>query len=480
MDTCLRRSLAARDSVSLAMLFVILVSVPCPAQAENETATNRPNILVILADDMGYGDISCYGSRQIQTPNIDSLADDGIRCTQGYVSMMVCAPSRAGIMTGRYQSRFGFEQNLLTTRREYYVRELVGLPLDEVTVADRLKAAGYHTACIGKWHLGGSEAHHPNSRGFDYYFGRFKGHGYFPTVEKQQIYRQREPVKSIDVPYTTDWYTKETIDYLQRVPDGEPWFVYLAHDTPHTPLQAKPQDIEKFKHIRPKNRRTYCAMQHCLDENVGRLLKYLRDSGQRDNTLIVFLSDNGGTCNGSINAPLRGRKATFLEGGLRVPMIFSWPAGLPTGKTYTQPVISLDFLPTFAEAAGAELPAKPEIDGVSLLSHLREEESPENGDARPHEKLFFRMTLRGAAYRDHDWKLVRLPHRPPELYDLSTDTSELNNLAADNQDRVRRMMYELNVWEQGFKDTPRWFNSNGWIKGNREAYDQQYQLTQPE
>ena len=243
----------------------------------HESRCEQPNLMIILADDMGYGDIGCYGSKQIATPNIDSLAERGVRCSQGYVSMMVCAPSRAGIMTGRYQSRFGFEHNIVGAGR-FYVPNEIGLPTDEVTIADRLKELGYQTACIGKWHLGGDEAHHPNSRGFDYYFGRFKGHGYFPKASDKKIYRQRAPVETIDVPYTTDWYTKEAIDFIDRVPDGKPWFLYLAHDTPHTPLQAKKEDIARFAHISQKNRRVYCAMQHCLDENVGKLLEHLEQN----------------------------------------------------------------------------------------------------------------------------------------------------------------------------------------------------------
>lgn len=463
--------------IALSQLLPSLVVV-AEEDDERDAASSRPNILLILADDMGYGDIGCYGSRQIATPHIDALAERGIRCTQGYVSMMVCAPSRAGIMTGRYQSRFGFEHNLVGAS-EYYVREQIGLPTDEVTIADSLRDLGYHTACIGKWHLGGDEAHHPNSRGFDYYFGRFKGHGYFPKAEDKQIYRQREPVEEIDVAYTTDWYTKEAIDFISRTPQDKPWFLYLAHDTPHTPLQAKQEDIAKFKHIKEKNRRIYCAMQHCLDQNVGRLIDHLRGTSQLENTLIVFLSDNGGTTNGSINAPLRGCKATFLEGGLRVPLIFSWPNRLPQGLVYEPPIISLDFLPTFVSAAGGEVPSRPKLDGIDLLPFLKTADS-DGPRQRPHQELFFRMTLRGAAYRNGDWKLIRLPHRPPELYDLASDVSEQNNLALKNPDRVHQMMHNLNLWEQGLKDTPRWFSSNNWIRKNRASYDKEYQLTQPE
>ena len=457
----------------------LLACVLLPSAAKAAEKAARPNLLIILADDMGYGDLSCYGSKQIQSPHIDRLAEGGIRATQAYVAMMVCAPSRAGIMTGRNPCRFGFEHNLVHSSN-FYAPEKVGLPLDEVTIADHLKSAGYNTACIGKWHLGGDFEHHPNSRGFDYYFGRFKGHGYFPKVEDRQVYRQREPVEQIDVPYTTDWYTKETIDFIDRVPEGQPWFVYLAHDTPHTPLQAKPEDIARFSHIQPKNRRLYCAMQHCLDQNVGRLTSHLIKTGQLDNTLIVFLSDNGGTTNGSINAPLRGAKATFLEGGLRVPMIFHWPAELPSSITYTLPITSLDFLPTFTAAAGVPLKRKSRLDGVNLLPYFSATSSTGSKPGRPHSELYFRMTLRGAAYRDGDWKLLRLPHRQAELYDLSSDESELNNLATSKPERVRDMMHRLSLWEESLAGTPRWISSNTWKTKNRKLYDKKYTLSQPE
>ena len=469
-----RYHLSLRPAIRVRWWLDAGLSLALALTAASADAATRPNVLIILADDMGYGDVSCYGSRQIRTPHIDSLAESGVRCTQAYVSMMVCAPSRAGIMTGRYPERFGFEHNLVGAS-EYYASSQVGLPLDEVTIADRLREAGYATACIGKWHLGGDAEHHPNSRGFDYYFGRFKGHGYFPKASDRQIYRQREPVETIEVPYTTDWYTDEAIAFIDRTPEDQPWFLYLAHDTPHTPLQAKEEDLAAFAHVGPRNRRIYCAMQRCLDTNVGRLLNHLRSGGEFDNTLIVFLSDNGGTTNGSINAPLRGSKATFLEGGLRVPMIFSWPAGLPSNVEYDSPIISLDFFPTFLAATGAD-GAGIDFDGVDLLPHLR----GGSADAPPHDRLFFRMVLRGAAYRHGDWKLVRLPHRSPELYDLSRDTSELNNLASDQPERVASMMRELNEWEGGLKHTPRWMSGNSWIARSRSKYDKTYQLSQPE
>ena len=446
-------------------------------------AADKPNIVIILADDMGYGDLSCYGSKQIQTPHIDALAAGGVRCTNGYVSGVVCAPSRAGLMTGRYQNRFGFEHNIVGTA-EYYDADHVGLPTDEVTMADRLKAIGYRTGCIGKWHLGNRKAMHPNSRGFDYYFGRLKGHGYFPKVSDKAIYRQREPVDRIDVPYTTDWYTAEAIDFIDRAGD-EPWFLYLAHDTPHTPLQAKEDDLARYSHIANKTRRTICAMQHCLDQNVGRLVQHLKATDQFENTLIVFFSDNGGVVKGtnqSINAPLRGEKAMFTDGGMHVPFIFSWPAGgVPHGAIYDQPFLSLDLLPTLLAAAGEPWKLNNgkedgrQYDGVNLLPFLR----GQRGDEHPHETLYWRITHRGAAIRHGDWKLVRTPHLPPQLYDLATDVSEQYNLAKSRPDKVAELQRRLAEWEASFKDTPRWFSSNRWMKSIMGVYEADYPLVQP-
>ena len=467
-----------------ALQFVVCVC--CAASCFSPArAASPPNLILILADDMGYGDLSCYGSKQIATPNLDALAAEGIRCTAGYVSGVVCAPSRAGLMTGRYQNRFGFEHNIVGAA-PYYNADHIGLPVEEVTLADRLKTRGYATACIGKWHLGSSEAMHPNSRGFDYYFGRFKGHGYFPKVGARAIFRQRAPVERIDVPYTTDWYTKEAIDFISRTPVDQPFFLYLAHDTPHTPLQAKQEDLDKFSHIEDPNRRKVCAMQACLDENVGRLVSFLKTNRRYENTFVVFLSDNGGVVNGvrhSINAPLRGKKAMFVDGGMHVPFIFSWPAGGFKNKVFERPFISLDLVPTFLAAAGKpwELQDGKEgtrvYDGVNLLPFLRGERDDTD---RPHETLYWRITHRGAAIRDHDWKLIRTPHLPPALYDLSVDPSEKDDLAARHPERVRELLRKLSQWEASFEHTPRWFSSNRWMKSIFDAYDASYPLVQPE
>ena len=308
---------------------------------------------------MGYGDLGCYGSKQIETPALDQLAADGIRCTDGYVAANVCAPSRAGLMTGRYPQRFGFEHNL---NRDFPTfPERLGIPKGQKTIADHLKTAGYRTGLVGKWHVGDSIPEMlPNARGFDFFFGMHNGsHDYFPTPENNHLMRNQDPVTQIRTPYLTDWFTDEAIDFVQKK-DESPWFLFLSYNTPHTPMQAKEEDLARFAHIPNKRRRTYAAMQSCMDQNVAKILKTLQSNGQLENTLIVFFSDNGGsvTASAACNAPLRGMKGAFLEGGIRVPFIWHWPAGLPSGTEFNQPFSSLDILPTFMAAADAEMPPR--------------------------------------------------------------------------------------------------------------------------
>jgi arylsulfatase A-like enzyme len=402
---------------------ILLTATGFVAAASNKLPAQRPNILLIVADDMGYGDLGCYGSEQIPTPNLDGLAAGGIRFTDAYVAASVCAPSRAGFLTGRYPQRFGFEHNLSTPAN--VKPETVGIPLDEVLISQRLQALGYRTGIIGKWHVGAHlEEHRPNARGFDFFFGMLGGsHTYWPTLNKNQLQRNGQPVDEIRTPYLTDWFSLEAQDFIKRNRQ-QPWFLFLSYNTPHTPMQAKEEDLAKFRHIAPQRRQRYCAMQHCMDQNIGSILQQLKDTHQFDNTLIVFISDNGGsvTASSAINAPLNGMKGTFLEGGLRVPMVMHWPAGLEPGQTYRQPVISLDFTPTFVELAGDEI--QQEVigqgkqqyrrihDGVSLLPYLRGEK-----DGPPHETLYWRIALRGSAIRHHQWKLIQTPHHPTMLFD---------------------------------------------------------------
>ncbi|EMI16898.1 arylsulfatase B [Rhodopirellula maiorica SM1] len=281
----------------------------------------RPNLLIVLADDMGYGDLGYNGSQHLLTPHLDSLAKSGVFCRQAYVTSSVCSPSRAGLLTGRDPRRFGYESNLNQSAAAYGTRpELLGLPPSELTLGDQLRSAGYATALIGKWHLGSHEVHHPNARGFDHFCGMLVGsHHYFPTPEKHQLQRNGEPLREFSSPYLTDFFTDEALGWIKtqdESTESKPWMLMLSYNAPHTPMQATDQDLAKFAHIRDPKRRTYAAMMYALDRGVGRVRSYLKESGQLDDTLIVFFSDNGGaTNNASWNGPFSGVKGCLREGG---------------------------------------------------------------------------------------------------------------------------------------------------------------------
>jgi arylsulfatase A-like enzyme len=481
------------------LLCAILCCIPFQAgvaqKAPKLLAQEAPNILLIVADDMGYGDLSCYGSLQIQTPNLDRLAANGVRCTDGYVSGPVCAPSRAGLLTGRYGSRFGFEHNL--SRPKPLQPEYAGIPLDEPLLPQRLKNLGYRTGMVGKWHVGESvPEHHPNARGFDFFFGMLGGsHAYWPTLEKNRLLINDAKPTSIRTPYLTDWFTLEAMDFIRGAGHAEtadpnrPWFLYLSYNTPHGPMQAKESDLAKYAHIQNKTRRIYCAMQDCMDQNIGKILSLLETSGQLENTLIVFISDNGGSVEVShaVNAPLRGTKGTFLEGGIRVPTIYHWPAKLKPA-VYSEPVIALDFLATFLAVAGGQAPAVgvrqeragrkkkhgPIYDSVDLIPYFTGEKM-----GPPHETLYWRMALRGAAVRDGDWKFLRPNSQPAQLYNLADDLSETNDLIQKHPDIAARLLAKLNDWEGRLESNPLFISDPSWSDYNRRLYQKTYALEQP-
>jgi len=463
-------------------------TVAVPANSASPATAKAPNLLLIVADDMGYGDLGCYGSLQVQTPHLDALAAAGVRCTDAYVSSSVCAPSRAGLMTGRSGSRFGFEHNLSTPSHLH--DEFAGIPLAEPLLSERLQDLGYRTGLVGKWHLGQSiDAQHPLERGFEHFFGMLGGsHPYWPTLEKNRLLDGHAPPTRIRADYLTDWFTLEAIDFVAD-PDERPWFLYLSYNTPHGPMQAKPEDLDRYAHIQDPTRRAYCAMQHCMDQGIGRIVEKLRQSGQLDNTLLVFLSDNGGSVEVShaINAPLRGSKGTFLEGGIRVPMIWHWPLSLVV-SVYERPVSSLDVMATFVTAAGGEVPATgertkragiplkrgPIYDSVNLVAHF-------NGGVQgdPHEELVWRMALRGSAIRVGDWKLLRPNSQLPQLYNLAEDPSELNDRMGDEPERAAELLSRLNLWEVGLERNPMFMSAATWSRYNRRLYERPYLLVQP-
>lgn len=471
-------------------LLTILLSFFCLAfaNAKDKAPTQKPNVLLILTDDMGYGDLSIQGSKQVATPNIDRIAEEGAIFTQAYATGAVCAPSRCGLLSGMYQNRFGAEHNW-NDFGDIYNSEYIGIDSSLTILSDYIDANNYATAMIGKWHVGETKAMLPNARGFDFSFMIGGHHSYFPKPNNNKIKRDGQKVTTIDVPYLTDWFTKEAMDWMTKDHQDEPWFVYLAYNTPHTPMHAKEEDLKKYEHITDKKRQTYLAMQDCLNQNIGQIYAMLEATGQLENTLIIFTNDNGGACpsNAAINAPLRGEKSTYLEGGIRVPMFISWPGKIKAGMHYDKPVTLMDLTPTIL--AAIESTKTPEdyevktayptckLDGVNLFPYINGKKGKEE---RPHETIYWRTTLRGRAIRDGDWKLIETMHDLPMLYNLAEDMQESNNLLLENPEKARELKVKMAAWEASLEATPRFFNKNQWMKTKPQQYNKEYIMVQPE
>lgn len=439
--------------LTLTLLTTLLLA---PLASLHAAENRRPNIIILLADDLGYADLGCQGSKEVISPHMDSLAANGVRCTAGYISAPQCCPSRAGLMTGRYQNRFGYETNDETQKG--------GLPLSERTMADRLKAAGYVTGLVGKWHLGDGENRRPYQRGFDEAFWHANGGVLFPDKKTgfiSNLHRGAEPVREKE--YSTDAFGREAAAFIERH-QREPFFLYVAFVPPHWPMEAKPEHLAQFAHIPDLHRRTLLGMMASLDENVGRVLTKLRETKLEENTLVFFLSDNGGATgkprqqpdaafqygqNASKNDPCRGVKGELLEGGIRVPFLVQWKGRIPAGKTYDQPVISLDLLPTALAAAGVEVQPDWKLDGTDLLPFLTGEK-----ESAPHDALYWRFRFPSTkpaesrwAIRQGDWKLVKNGAAPVSLYHLATDIGETRNLAAEQRERVARLKKAYQAWD---------------------------------
>jgi arylsulfatase A-like enzyme len=435
-------------AVLLFTLAVALVAGPSPA-----AEANRPNILLIVADDLGYGELSCQGNPQIPTPHIDSLATSGVRFTSGYVSGPYCSPTRAALMTGRYQQRFGHEFNPGPAEQSVAT---FGLSLQEKTMGDRLKAAGYATGWFGKSHLGYRPEFHPLQRGFDDYFGFLGGaHDYLDAVRdpNNPILRGTQRVSQTD--YTTDAFGREAVRFIEQH-RAQPWFVYLPFNAVHAPLQSLEKYLARFPAIADPKRRTFAAMLSAMDDAVGSVLAKIRALGQEENTLVFFISDNGGptaqTTSG--NGPLRGFKAQTWEGGIRVPWILQWKGHVAAGKVDDRPVIQLDILPTALAAAGVVIRPEWKLDGVNLLPYLTGAKT-----GPPHAALYWRFGGQ-IAIRQGDWKLVKGPGGGAganalrerattdgaELYNLAQDIGEKNNLATQEPEKVRELAAAWNTW----------------------------------
>ncbi len=410
-------------------------------------AEPRPNIVWIVTDDQGYADLGYFGSKRIRTPHIDALARGGVRFTQAYVTHPYCSPSRAGLLTGRYQQRFGHENNPAYLPENHEI----GLPVGEVTIADVLKSAGYATAAVGKWHLGAGPPFHPLRRGFGEFFG-FLGGGrnYFPGARKNDVAGEEysaaiehngEPVE-LDG-YLTHALSDQAADFVRRHRD-RPFFLYLAYNAPHTPYQAPKRIRRRFADVAGEDCPTYAAMISAVDDGVGQLVETLRHLEIDRHTVIFFLSDNGGQslyeC--ADNRPLRGRKSQLYEGGVRVPLVVAWPGRLAAGGVYEAAVSSLDIFATAAALSGA-VPSSQPIDGVDLLPYLVGERQ-----GVPHETLFWRIGGgHGWALRHGRWKLIGR-RRGGELYDLEADIGETHDLAAEHPELVQQLTGLYRSWNR--------------------------------
>lgn len=422
---------------------LLATSLLLPAASSHGAA--KPNLVILFSDDAGYGDFGfqpdCVAEMKKLTPHIDTIARDGVRLSNGYMAGSVCSPSRAGLNTGRYPQRFGYDNNLPPGTKN-------GLSLKETFTAKRLQKLGYTTGLVGKWHLGYPEAFHPNERGYDWFYGLLQGsRSYFPTpkVSPHRVI-QENGIPTKEEGYVTDRFGDAACRFITKHKD-EPFFLFVSFTAPHGPNQPRPEDADRIAHISPKKRRDHCGLIVALDDNVGKILKCLDDQGLRDKTLVIFTNDNGGaTHTGANNTPLQGKKGQVWEGGHRVPWALRWPGHIKPGTVLDDPIISLDLLPTLLEAAGASPDPTWKLDGVSLLDRLTG--SP---NALPTRPLFWRQGgAKGPrAMREGPWKLVhnRKDGDSPLLFDLSKDIAEAKNLAPKFPEILKSMLVKLDAWE---------------------------------
>ncbi len=471
-----------------------------PQQAEVAAADRAPNIILIVADDLGFNDISLNGGGVagglLKTPNIDRLGTEGAVLATGYAGNATCAPSRAALMTGRYPTRYGFEftpapvqmSRVVASqkrdddmpwvfRRDQVVNSLplddMGVPASEITLAELLNAQGYHTLHLGKWHLGGANGMRPEQQGFDESLGFMAGGQMFLPERSPEVVNAKQDFDPLDkflwanLPYSvqyngsqpfrpdgymTDYLTDQALAGI-RANRNRPFFMYLAYNAPHTPLQALKSDYDALSSIPDHRERVYAAMIRALDRGVGRIIAELQAQGLDENTLVIFTSDNGGANYiglPEINRPFRGWKLTFFEGGVRVPYLMHWPARIEAGSRLTAPVSHFDIFATSAAAAGAGLPQDRAIDGVDLMPYIGGQQR-----GRPHEALFWRS----GGYRmvrAGDWKLQVL-NRPERvwLYDLATDPTERTDLSTRRPDIVAALRARMDAHDRE-QSAPRW------------------------
>ena len=439
-----RRHLRRLCASALAGALVLVASSARAQQVQSassaQAATRKPNIVYIIADDLGWKDVGYHGS-DIRTPNIDRLATTGVRLEQFYAQPM-CTPTRAALMTGRYPFRYGLQTLVIPSAHTY------GLPTDEWLLPQALKEAGYRTAIVGKWHLGhGDRKYWPLERGFDFQYGPLIGEVDYFTHEQHHVldwYRNGKPDR--EAGYSTTLLGNQAVKLIDEHDPSTPIYLYLAFNAPHTPYQAPPEALDKYKSIEDPNRRAYAASITVMDDEIGRVLDALEKKKMRDDTLIVFQSDNGGTRNPMFtgeqdmtnvkipcdNGPYRDGKGSLYEGGTRVPAVVNWPGHLDSGRTVDGMIHVVDMYPTLAGLAGASTAKAKPLDGLDVWPTISK------GEPSPRTEVVYNVELFRAGIRQGDWKLIWRTPLPEtvELYDIAQDPSERNNLAADNPDKV--------------------------------------------
>jgi len=449
-------------------LLLILYLVCLGGVSSSAYAATRLNIVLFLIDDLGWMDVGCNGSVFYQTPHIDQLAQEGVRFTDAYAACAVCSPTRAAVLTGKYPARLlltnwlpaGRWNPKAKLREGRFVR---ALPLEELTLAEALREAGYRTASIGKWHLGDGPFSLPQHHGFDVniagdshgapgnYFFPYAGNWAIPTTGLRCRWNVLPDGKPGE--YLTDRLTDEAVNFIRANRD-RPFFLYFPHYAVHSPLQAKPEMIAKYERVPEAERQgkpAYAAMVESVDQSVGRVMDTLEELALEQNTVVIFASDNGGFYKATSNAPLRANKGSYYEGGIRVPLIVKWPGVAKPGRVSTEPVISTDFYPTCLAAAGQPLRPNQHLDGVNLQPVL-------SGDASlDRTALFWHFphynkhpsSFPSSVIRKGPWKLIEtFDPEGVELYNLADDLSEIRNLASKQPELTGELLGELDAWRR--------------------------------
>ncbi|SDX41906.1 Arylsulfatase A [Lutibacter oricola] len=446
----------------------------CSANTSTNKKTpppTKPNILVILCDDLGYSDVGFNGSKDIPTPNLDKLAKNGTIFSSAYVTHPFCGPSRTSLMTGVYAHKIGAQFNLPPNSGETIKK---GISTKETFISKVLNDAGYYTGIMGKWHLGSNEGYRPNERGFDEFYGFLGGgHNYFPEQYRAAYARQKKngnkiiwdylhpleyngkPVKETE--YVTDALSREAVTFIDKASKKEdPFFLYLSYNAPHTPLEAKEEDLKLFQHIKDKKRRTYAAMVYAVDRGVKKVVESLKATNQFDNTLIVFFSDNGGkTKAGATNFPLREGKGSTCEGGFRVPMFFHWPNVVPAGAINNNPISALDFYPTFAHLAGAKIPEGKKLDGKNIWKNFIEGKNSYTNE--PIFVLRHRLKFSDVGVRKNEFKALKIYNQTWKLYDVTKDKGEKIDLSKKYPNILKDLVQEAEKWSKTHQE-PKWWH----------------------